>query len=417
MRKFLLFTAAAILIASVGVQAKRYDSYTGLVMCGYQGWGSSPEDGSNRGWGCYTNYGQFKEFKPGSCAIDCWPDVSEYEVTYATPFKYADGTTARICSPADYSTVDTHFRWMKEAGIDGVFMQRFAFYLHPGNENQKAHFDKVFDHAMKAAQKYGRTVALMYDLSGLAEGDYERIIKDWEEISSKYDIYNRKKGSDCYLYHNGKPLLAIWGIGFPDRPYGFETPEKLVKFFKDKNNPLYCSLHLGVPAYWREFGSDCRKDPKLHELIEIADIIHPWTAGRYRTYEEYDKYLETVKGDIAWAEEHGKGYAPSVWPGFSWHNKYSAWAFNEVPRDSGRYLWKQLAGAVNAGAKMIYVSMFDEIEEGTAIFKIAREVPVGESQFVALDDDIPADHFMWLAGLASKALKKGKQLPEVMPRR
>ena len=35
-------------------------------------------------------------------------------------------------------------------------------------------------------------------------------------------------------------------------------------------------------------------------------------------------------------------------------------------------------GAIQAGAEMIYVAMFDEIDEGTAIFKCAKKVPVGK---------------------------------------
>ncbi len=56
--------------------------------------------------------------------------------------------------------------------------------------------------------------------------------------------------------------------------------------------------------------------------------------------------------------------------------------FDAIPRNKGNFLWKQLAGAIESGANMIYVAMFDEIDEGTAIFKCAHEVPVGPSKFV-----------------------------------
>ena len=64
---------------------------------------------------------------------------------------------------------------------------------------------------------------------------------------------------------------------------------------------------------------------------------------------------------------------------------------------------------------MIYVAMFDEIDEGTAIFKIARNVPVGESKFIPLDDGIPSDHYLWLTGQAAVMLKKKQQLPTIKP--
>ena len=90
---------------------KTYNSYRGLVMAGYQGWFSTPDDGGNRGW---YHYQGKQGFKPGSTNVDLWPDVSEYEKTYESPFTYDDGTKARLFSSRDASTVDTHFKWMYE---------------------------------------------------------------------------------------------------------------------------------------------------------------------------------------------------------------------------------------------------------------------------------------------------------------
>ena len=64
---------------------KKYDSYKGLAMAGYQGWFSAPGDGSDRGWYHY----QGKEgFRPGSCKVDMWPDVTEYDKVYKTEFSF-----------------------------------------------------------------------------------------------------------------------------------------------------------------------------------------------------------------------------------------------------------------------------------------------------------------------------------------
>jgi len=46
--------------------------------------------------------------------------------------------------------------------------------------------------------------------------------------------------------------------------------------------------------------------------------------------------------------------------------------------------FKQMVGVEQAGVKMIYIAMFDEIDEGTAIFKISKYPPVGVSNFVTL---------------------------------
>ena len=86
-----------------------------------------------------------------------------------------------------------------------------------------------------------------------------------------------------------------------------------------------------------------------------------------------------------------------------------------IPRNHGSFFWKQLAGATGEGAQMIYVAMFDEIDEGTAIFKTAHRVPLGESKFIPLDADIPSDHYLWLTGQAARMLKEKQQLPVLKP--
>ena len=80
-------------------------------MCGYQGWFRAEGDGAGRGWVHYCTRGRFE---PVSLKVDLWPDVSEYEKTYATPFRNRDGTPARMFSSWDQSTVELHFRWMRD---------------------------------------------------------------------------------------------------------------------------------------------------------------------------------------------------------------------------------------------------------------------------------------------------------------
>ena len=65
-------------------------------------------------------------------------------------------------------------------------------------------------------------------------------------------------------------------------------------------------------------------------------------------------------------------------------------------------------GGYSCGAEMIYVAMFDEIDEGTAIFKCAKKVPVGESLFVPLEEEVESDHYLKLVGEAGKVLRKEK---------
>lgn len=390
----------------------KFTSYKGLVMAGYQGWFNAEGDGANRGWTHYSKNGKFED---GSCSIDYWPEMDEYKVKYKTKFKFPDGSPAYVFSSYDESTVDLHFKWMKEYGIDGVFIQRFFSVLtRKGRIN---HNDKVLRSAIKAANKYGIAISLMYDIGGMDDSKYQLVMEDWKHLVDDLKLTNQGKKT-TYLFHNGKPLVAFWGISSGSRESG-HIPEifDIMDFFK--NDPVYggCSIHLGIPSRWRTLGRDTKRDPRLHDVLKQADVIHPWLVGRYNeeTYEAFRQ--EHIVGDVKWCKENGKSYAPTVFPGFSWYNLKPNEVSDKIPRNKGNFYWKQIAGAIESGAEMIYVAMFDEIDEGTAIIKISHQVPVGKSIFVPNDKEIPTDHYLWLTGMAGKMLRGEIPFSKEMPER
>lgn len=371
----------------------RFKSIKNLVMAGYQGWFNTPEDGAGLGW---KHFEKEKEFKPGKCTIDLWPDVSEYEKTYETAFKLPDETPAKVFSSYDASTTDLHFKWMKQYGIDGVFMQRFVVSIR--NQKGKDNYNKILKNAVLSAEKYDRAICLMYDLSGMEAGEEDILIRDWKELCEKYKLVSRN--NNHYVYHHGKPLVAVWGIGFNDRrKYGYEQVKKIIDFLKSEG----CSILVGVPTHWRTLTIDAVSDTRLLELVKQADIVHPWLVGRFdnNTYEPYRKSIEE---DIKWCKANGKDYMPVLFPGFSWHNMKKDAPQNMIPRLGGRFFWKQVKGAVDAGAESLYLAMFDEIDEGTAFFKCTNTPPVGESSFITYEGEAP-DHYLWLAGEAAKYLR------------
>ena len=371
----------------------RFKSIRNLVMAGYQGWFNTPEDGAGLGW---KHFEKEKEFKPGKCTIDLWPDVSEYEKTYETAFKLPDETPAKVFSSYDASTIDLHFKWMKQYGIDGVFMQRFVVSIR--NQKGKDNYNKILNNAILSAEKYDRAICLMYDLSGMEAGEEDILIRDWKELCEKYKLVSRN--NNHYVYHHGKPLVAVWGIGFNDRrKYGYEQVKKIIDFLKSEG----CSILVGVPTHWRTLTIDAVSDTRLLELVKQADIVHPWLVGRFdnNTYEPYRKSIEE---DIKWCKANGKDYMPVLFPGFSWHNMKKDAPQNMIPRLGGRFFWKQVKGAVDAGAESLYLAMFDEIDEGTAFFKCTNTPPVGESSFITYEGEAP-DHYLWLAGEAAKYLR------------
>jgi glycoprotein endo-alpha-1,2-mannosidase len=389
-----------------------FPSYKGLVMAGYQGWFNCEGDGANRGW---THYQKGKKFEDGSCTIDFWPEMSEYKKQYKTPFKFEDGSAAFLFSSYDESTVDLHFKWMKEYGIDGVFMQRFFAVLE--SENRLKHADKVLTSALKAANKYGIAICMMYDIGGMDDAKYKLVMEDWKHLVDDLKLTSQGEKTN-YLFHNNKPLVALWGISSGGRPTG-HIPEifDIMNFLK--NDPVYggCSIQLGVPSRWRTLGADTKGDPRLLDALKQADIVHPWFVGRYNE-EKYENFRkEVIEGDIKWCKEQGKSYAPTVYPGFSWYNMKPQEISNKIPRNKGQFYWKQMAGAISSGAEMLYVAMFDEIDEGTAIMKCAKKVPVGKSVFVPIEKEVPTDHYLWLTNEAAKMLRGETPFSNTMPKR
>lgn len=388
---------------------KKHTLSPGLVMAGYQGWFNAPKDHTGRQWHHYEKSG---EFKPGTCTIDVWPEMKEYKKTYETSFTFKDGSPAKVFSSNDESTVNLHFKWMNDYGIDGVFMQRFVSEIK--SKSGLDHFNKVLNSASKSALEFDRTISVMYDLSGMTSDDVDIVISDWKNLLSKHQYHKRDKYTN-YLFYKNKPVVSIWGVGFNDnRKYNLDDIEKLIRFFKSDEGGN-CSVLLGVPTHWREQGSDCIKDQRFHDIIKMADVVHPWLVGRFNE-ESYSDFKSIIGKDQQWCNANDLKYMPVVFPGFSWNNMYKEGrSSSTIPRNSGNFFWKQLHGATNEGAQMIYIAMFDEIDEGTAIFKIARKVPVGKSTFIPLDKDISSDYYLWLSGKAGNLLKKKKPFPIARP--
>lgn len=109
------------------------------------------------------------------------------------------------------------------------------------------------------------------------------------------------------------------------------------------------------------------------------------------------------------------GYAPTCFPGFSWHNLNLKTRFDQIKRGRGNFFWNQLSAAIKNGAEMIYFSMFDEVDEGTAIMKVSQDPPIGPSPFLVFEEGIPLDYYLYLTGYASRVLKGKISLPSSIP--
>jgi len=398
MKKIFFFIAGILLFGQIVAQQqtkhRQYNSYKGLVMAGYQGWFAAEGDESHRGW---YHYG----LRGDNASVDFWPDMTDYIKKYETPLKMPDGSNAYLYSAYDEETVDMHFRWMKEYGIDGVFMQRFVTEIK--RPEGKRHFNKVLESALKAARKYDRAIGVMYDLSGCRPEDMKVLEDDWKELQALFAITDKGK-NPTYIWHNKHPLLTIWGVGFSDnRKYSVADVQQMISRLKQNGK---VSIMLGVPYYWRTLSKDTENNPLLLTLIKNSvDIVMPWAVGRYNN-ETYSSAAAGLPEDIKWCRENKVDYVPLVFPGFSWGNlKKNTNLYNQIPRLKGNFLWQQVTGAKAAGATSLYVAMFDEIDEGTAIYKCAEEgkLPLfGEKRFVGIEPGLGSDYYLWLVGQAGK---------------
>lgn len=385
------------------------------LLMGYQGWFSCPNDGSNRGW-----FHWFKNDSPeaASFRVDMWPDVSELtpEERCPTNLKYPNGEKAYLYSSYNPKTVLRHFQWMSEYGVDGVFVQRFGSEL-----TDPILFDArnlVTQNARAGAEAYGRVFAMMYDTSGMDSSTFVNILeKDWKYMVDTLKVIE----SPAYLHHKGKPVLAIWGLGFTEHPGTPEQALELVNFFENNPDPKYqVTLMGGVPTSWRILQNDAQTDPAWADFYCSLSVISPWTVGRYSSDLEVDLYKLTMIQDMARASECGAEYMPVVFPGTGFHNSNSAVAFNLTPRRGGNLYWRQVYNATSIGVPMIYNAMFDEVDEDTAMYKIAatqNDQPVGV-ELVSMDTDgykLPSDWYLRLAGAATQMLRGEIPLAKDIP--
>ena len=386
----------------------------GKVLCGYQGWFNTPGDGTKFG---FTHWGQGLDRPEGKrFTVDMWPDVAEYDpadLREVPGLKMPDGSPARLYSAFRPGPVLLHCKWMRQYGIDGVFVSRFIG--EAASPARSRHVNQVLANVREGCHREGRVWAMMLDLSTGRNARTETVINDWKFLCDKVKVREDSR----YLRHQGKPVVLLWGLGFKDRPWTPAQAEELIAFFK--NDPTYGGVYLigGIDPHWRTLGGASRTDPAWAKVYRSFDAISPWDAGRYRDYASMDRTRRDVwEGDLAELNGTHVGYMPTAFPGFSWDNlKRARPGSTNIARRRGEFYWRQFAIFRALGIRSVFVGMFDEVDEGTAIYKVANATPVGQ-HFVTYEG-LPSDYYLRLTGAATRMIRGdaplSEQIPKVLP--
>ncbi len=360
----------------------------GKVTVGYQGWFTTSTDGAEVDWWHITGG---TTPSPTNIFLKSWPDTSEYDATYATDFPaLGSGAPSVLFSSYDYSTVDTQVRWMQEYGIDTLALQRFGDYRQTGEAR-----NVITGHVKTAAEKYGRKFYVMYDITGW-DTFVADIPTDWQtHLIDELAVLD----SPAYAHQDGKPVVCIWGLGYTGNHPGTAAEQLgVVNFFKNKG--FY--VIGGVGNDWRVADGTRWSKAGYESVYEALNAISPWMVGVIGDSAGSDSNRTSYnEGDAAWCHERGIDYQPCVLPG----------DLQEGQRKHGDFMWHQFANMIELGSDALYVSMYDEYNEGNQIAKTAAtaaDAPTGSKVFETLDEDGTAcssDYYLRLTRDGGKMLK------------
>jgi hypothetical protein len=321
-----------------------------------------------------------------------------YPKGYDTAFGcLKDGSRAQLFSNYDEATVRAHFEMMRDGGIDTAALQRF----NPcGGEGPIR--DSITPFVQRAAEATGVKWYCMYDVSGWGDKMVDEIKRDW---TTKMAAFAAMPG---YARQNCKPVVCIWGFGFNDDNHKY-IPEQcldVIRWFKEDQG---CYLIGGVPTWWRKGTSDSRDG--YREVYLSFNMLSPWMIGRASKLRDLDHFFrEANRPDQEECERNGVDYQPCVMPG----------DLSTGCRLHGDFYWRHFYNTSRLGCAGVYISMFDEYNEGNQIAPTAenRDQQPRDFPHPALDEDgVPctADYYLRLTRDAGAMFKGCTPLSAIRP--
>jgi hypothetical protein len=164
-----------------------------------------------------------------------------------------------------------------------------------------------------------------------------------------------------------------------------------------------------VPTWWRTGVNDSRAG--FLDVYHAFNAISPWMVGRTGDIAGLDSYYNNVNvGDQADCNARGIDYLPCVMPG-----DLSAGA-----RHHGDFYWHHFYNMIRLGCQGVYISMFDEFNEGNQIAKTAENASMQPTNFGrrALDEDgtvCSSDYYLRITADGGRMLKGQIALTSVRP--
>jgi hypothetical protein len=370
---------------------------TDKVMCGFQGWFGAPNDLQDEGWVHWCRSGRMIT---NNLNTDQWPDMSLYPSTsyfQAEDIKTKSGKTAYVFSDASPEAVDTQFKWMRQEHIDGVFLQRFLKNSQPpAGQNPEWALANV----RQAANLEGRVWCIEYDLSLIGDSSaFSTVTDDWIWLVNTFKLLQDSR----YGHQSGKPVVAIYGMGSTNTSISVATANKIISWFKTNTYSGPCYVWGGVPLNWLSQWSI------ESSVYTNFNAIEAWHSSAYAA-------------DIAKCATWGATYWPILWPGFSWSNEQKLPANNSAFKDrfGGLRYWTNVFNVMtNSTVNNLFVGMFDEYDEGTAIMPMSDDPPpspVGTWRGAYMDNEsAPSDWWLLLTGEAQSDMFKQRANSLTMP--
>jgi hypothetical protein len=229
--------------------------------------------------------------------------------------------------------------------------------------------------------------------------DINKMNQDWQYLVDVMKITE----DDRYLHHEGKPVLGIFGF-FADR-FSAAKGNQILDLFQSGGK--YEAFVVGSGQWWWR----SETAPGWQDVFQRMDAWIPWNVGHYGGDYAYTGYWEDDQKAL---EPGGTVYMPLVYPGFGWDNLMNLQPGTTTKsRLKGAFLWQQFLDAKALDAKTVYVAMFDEIDESTAIFKITNDIPVNH-YFQDLQG-LPSDFYLLLTGAGTSMINGTMEVPQALP--